>query len=36
MIKRISIEIKDKHGNDDISFIEKIREAYMKIGIGDD
>ncbi|MDU1910977.1 tyrosine-type recombinase/integrase [Fusobacterium sp.] len=36
MIKRISVEIKDKHENDDISFIEKIREAYMKIGIGDD
>ncbi|WP_308008676.1 site-specific integrase [uncultured Fusobacterium sp.] len=36
MIKKISIEIKGKYGNDDISFIEKIREAYMKIGIGDD
>ncbi len=36
MIKRISIEIKDKIENDDVSFIEKMREVYMKIGIGDD
>lgn len=36
MIKRISAEIKDKHENNDLPFIEKIREAYMKIGIGDD
>lgn len=36
MIKRISVEIKDKHENNDLPFIEKIREAYMKIGIGDD
>lgn len=36
MIKRISAEVKEKEERQDLSLLEKIRESYMSIGIGDD